>query len=101
MRYLGFPIRFPDVKRERRRFRENPMTARRKVLLAALSATVLIGAGPAPAAAVREVLDPARATAVRPAADGAPDGFASVAALGLSGTTGGVGGPTVTVDTTD
>jgi pectate lyase len=30
-----------------------------------------------------------------------PDGFASVAALGLSGTTGGVGGPTVTVDTTD
>ncbi|GAA3926861.1 pectate lyase family protein [Actinoplanes auranticolor] len=32
---------------------------------------------------------------------GAPDGFASVAALGLSGTTGGVGGPTVTVDTTD
>jgi pectate lyase len=44
------------------------------------------------------------------AADG-PDGFASVAALGrsvsrrlalgLSGTTGGVGGPTVTVDATD
>jgi pectate lyase len=30
-----------------------------------------------------------------------PDGFASVAALGLSGTTGGVAGPTVTVDTTD
>jgi pectate lyase len=29
------------------------------------------------------------------------DGFASVAALGLSGTTGGVGGATVTVDTTD
>jgi pectate lyase len=35
------------------------------------------------------------------AAASAPDGFASVAALGLSGTTGGVGGPTVTVDTTD
>ena len=31
---------------------------------------------------------------------GAPDGFASVAALGLAGTTGGAGGPTVTVDTT-
>ncbi|SNT30712.1 pectate lyase [Asanoa hainanensis] len=30
---------------------------------------------------------------------GSPDGFASVAALGLSGTTGGAGGPTVTVDT--
>jgi pectate lyase len=34
-------------------------------------------------------------------AAGSPDGFASVAALGLSGTTGGVGGPTVAVDTTD
>ncbi len=32
---------------------------------------------------------------------GTPDGFAAVPALGLSGTTGGVGGPTVTVDTTD
>jgi pectate lyase len=32
---------------------------------------------------------------------GAPDGFAAVAALGLSGTTGGAAGPTVTVDTTD
>jgi pectate lyase len=31
----------------------------------------------------------------------APDGFAAVPALGLSGTTGGAGGPTVTVDTTD
>lgn len=44
----------------------------------------------------------------RPAAAGgqnalaaAPDGFAAVPALGLSGTTGGAGGPTVTVDTTD
>jgi pectate lyase len=35
------------------------------------------------------------------AAPTAPDGFASVAALGLTTTTGGVGGPTVTVDTTD
>ena len=61
------------------------MTVRRKVLVAAVSATVLIGAGPVPAAAAANV----------------PDGFASVAALGLSGTTGGVGGPTVTVDTTD
>ncbi|GIF15813.1 pectate lyase family protein [Actinoplanes teichomyceticus] len=33
------------------------------------------------------------------AAPGVPDGFASVAALGLSGTTGGVAGPTVTVST--
>jgi pectate lyase len=32
---------------------------------------------------------------------GQPDGFASVNALGQNGTTGGVGGPTVTVDTTD
>jgi pectate lyase len=30
-----------------------------------------------------------------------PDGFASVNALGQNGTTGGAGGPTVTVDTTD
>ncbi len=35
------------------------------------------------------------------AAPAAPDGFASVPALGLTGTTGGAGGPTVTVDTTD
>ena len=34
-----------------------------------------------------------------PAAAAVPDGFASVAALGLAGTTGGAGGPTVTVDT--
>ncbi len=33
------------------------------------------------------------------AAPAAPDGFASVAGLGLSGTTGGVAGPTVTVST--
>ncbi|GIF15812.1 pectate lyase family protein [Actinoplanes teichomyceticus] len=39
--------------------------------------------------------------AVAAPAAAAPDGFASVAALGLSGTTGGVAGPTVTVDTTD
>jgi pectate lyase len=32
---------------------------------------------------------------------GRPDGFASVNALGQNGTTGGVGGPTVTVDTTE
>jgi len=32
---------------------------------------------------------------------GSPDGFAAVAALGLTTTTGGAGGPTVTVDTTD
>ncbi|SDC96780.1 pectate lyase family protein [Glycomyces harbinensis] len=32
---------------------------------------------------------------------GTADGFASVNALGQNGTTGGVGGPTVTVDTTD
>ncbi|WP_305787242.1 pectate lyase family protein [Symbioplanes lichenis] len=35
------------------------------------------------------------------AASSSPDGFASVAALGLGGTTGGAGGATVTVDTTD
>jgi pectate lyase len=52
------------------------------LLHAALIAALL--AGPAPAAA-----------------DTGPDGFAAVPALGLSGTTGGAGGPTVTVDTTD
>ena len=41
----------------------------------------------------------APATAALPA--GTPDGFAAVPALGLAGTTGGAGGPTVTVDTTD
>jgi pectate lyase len=39
---------------------------------------------------------PAAAAAAPP---GAPDGFASVAGLGLSGTTGGAAGPTVTVTT--
>ncbi|GIF66776.1 hypothetical protein Ais01nite_48110 [Asanoa ishikariensis] len=34
-----------------------------------------------------------------PSGSGSADGFASVPALGLSGTTGGAGGPTVTVDT--
>jgi pectate lyase len=36
-----------------------------------------------------------------PPPSGVADGFASVAALGLSGTTGGAGGPTVTVSSTD
>ena len=40
----------------------------------------------------------APASAALPA--GSPDGFAAVPALGLAGTTGGVGGPTVTVGTT-
>ena len=40
-------------------------------------------------------------TAALMAAPATPDGFAGVAALGLTTTTGGVGGPTVTVDTTD
>jgi pectate lyase len=59
----------------------------RTVLIPVLSA-VLVAAGLSNAA-------PAVAAAAT------ADGFASVAALGLSGTTGGAGGPTVTVDTTD
>jgi pectate lyase len=62
-------------------------TTWRAVLACGLSAIMvaagLAGAGPAEAVV------------------GSPDGFAAVPALGLSGTTGGVGGPTVTVDTTD
>jgi pectate lyase len=42
---------------------------------------------------------PLPATAAAAAPPGAPDGFASVAGLGLSGTTGGAAGPTVTVTT--
>jgi len=44
---------------------------------------------------------PGTGPAAAAAPSGAPDGFAAVPALGLTGTTGGVGGPTVTVDTTD
>lgn len=62
---------------------------RRVVALHALT-TVLIATGLA-----------GTAKAATAAAVAAPDGFASVAALGLPGTTGGVAGPTVTVDTTD
>ncbi len=53
-------------------------------------AIVVVAAGLAVASPAAAALPP-----------GSPDGFASVPALGLSGTTGGVGGPTVTVDTTD
>lgn len=62
-------------------------TTRRAVLACGLSA-VLVAAGLAGARPAQAVV-------------GTPDGFAAVPALGLSGTTGGVGGPTVTVDTTD
>jgi pectate lyase len=62
-------------------------TARRLAALAVpvtlLAATLAVPAAPALAQA------------------GTPDGFASVNALGQNGTTGGAGGPTVTVDTTD
>jgi pectate lyase len=61
----------------------------RTVLLSGLS-TMLVAAG---------LTGTGTSAAAAPA--GAPDGFAAVAALGLSTTTGGVGGPTVTVDTTD
>jgi len=61
------------------------MTLRRIGLCAVLVAAGLAGPG----------------TAAHAAPAGAPDGFAAVAALGLSGTTGGAGGPTVIVDTTD
>ena len=71
----------------------------RTTLVAALTAAGLsvaspVSAGPASAG-------PAFAAAGAPSFAAGPDGFASVAALGLSGTTGGVGGATVTVDTTD
>ena len=62
---------------------------RRAVTLGAVT-TMLVAAGLA-----------GTATPTVAAPPGAPDGFAAVAALGLSGTTGGAGGPTVTVDTTD
>jgi len=44
---------------------------------------------------------PGPSTSPSPVPPGQADGFASVNALGLNGTTGGVGGPTVVVDTTD
>ncbi|MET0414516.1 MAG: pectate lyase [Actinoplanes sp.] len=53
---------------------------------------VALFAVPLPAAA-------AQVSALKSAAATVPDGFASVAGLGLSGTTGGVAGPTVTVST--
>lgn len=56
---------------------------------AAVGAAVLVVAGLTAA-------DPARA-----AVASSPEGFASVAALGLSGTTGGAGGPVVTATTAD
>jgi pectate lyase len=55
-------------------------------LVAAVTAAVPAAAGAPPAA---------------PLAAAVPDGFAAVNALGQDGTTGGVGGPTVTVSTTD
>ena len=44
---------------------------------------------------------PGGAAALAAVPGGAPVGFASVNALGQNGTTGGVGGPQVTVSTTD
>jgi pectate lyase len=44
-------------------------------------------------------LSPAGAAQSQTVPPGQPDGYASVNALGINGTTGGVGGPTITVDT--
>ncbi|GIF75220.1 pectate lyase family protein [Asanoa siamensis] len=57
-----------------------------------------------PASVMAMVLVASSAGSAAQPSDGfaaAADGFASVAALGLSGTTGGAGGPTVVVDTSD
>ncbi|PRY02425.1 pectate lyase family protein [Allonocardiopsis opalescens] len=62
------------------------------LLTAALSALVLSAAVPTTATAA-----PAAGTAPAPTAESSPIGFASVNALGQNGTTGGTGGPTVTV----
>jgi len=62
------------------------------------------GGGPGPTTAPPTTAPPTTAPPTTPPPTdpplpGTPDGFASVPALGLSGTTGGAGGPTVTVDT--
>ncbi|MEW2377954.1 hypothetical protein AB0883_17870 [Micromonospora sp. NPDC047812] len=56
------------------------------------------GTAPATAAAVSGIAPAAAVSGIAPAA--AADGFASVSALGQNGTTGGAGGPVVTVTTT-
>jgi pectate lyase len=50
-------------------------------------------------AAVGVALPPAGTAQSQPVPPGRPDGYASVNALGINGTTGGAGGPTVIVDT--
>ncbi|GIE94144.1 pectate lyase family protein [Paractinoplanes rishiriensis] len=64
----------------------------RKTIIAGVAVAAVV----AGAIAFTSTAGPAAAAVV-----GTPDGFAAVNALGLSTTTGGVGGPTVTVDTTD
>lgn len=66
----------------------------RRPALACTAVVALLAA----ATAVPAVAGPPSAA---PLAAAAPDGFAAVNALGQDGTTGGVGGPTVTVSTTD
>ncbi|MER6345186.1 pectate lyase [Streptomyces sp. NPDC001532] len=76
--------------------RNFPSVTRRGLLAgsaATVAAATLPAIGPAPQArAAASPAQPAAAAAAQPA-----DGFASVPALGLSGTTGGAGGPVVTV----
>ncbi|GAA2911761.1 pectate lyase [Streptosporangium fragile] len=66
---------------------------------AAAFAAVLLAALTGAAGAARADVPTASAARTAAACDGAPIGFASVNALGQNGTTGGLGGPTVTVTT--
>ncbi|MFG3704511.1 polysaccharide lyase family 1 protein [Micromonospora sp. NPDC047670] len=80
-----------------------PRPGRRRRLLAAagLAAALLATASPAGAALPSVApAPPAPGTVAGAAPLAAADGFASVAALGQNGTTGGAGGPVVTVTTT-
>ncbi|MDG4823912.1 pectate lyase [Asanoa sp. WMMD1127] len=64
--------------------------------------SVFTGAGPDPTPTATPTATPTGGPTTPPPPPplpGRPDGFASVAGLGLSGTTGGAGGPTVTVTT--
>ena len=60
---------------------------------------VFTGTGPDPNPTGSPTLSPSQPPPPPPPPPGQPDGFASVAALGRPGTTGGAGGPTVTVTT--
>ncbi|MEU9833134.1 pectate lyase [Streptosporangium sp. NPDC048047] len=68
-------------------------------LAAVLAAAALTGASPAATAASGSRTGAGTAAAYAPSCSGSPIGFATVDALGRNGTTGGAGGPVVTVTT--